>query len=251
MLRFWLMKTSAPLVLSVPNVIHKDIALKLLGGRWDVTEAPFDHTHVEGYSNLRLARLMTAIGWRETAMKDWLLETSDQHFPKNLPTIDHTLPIGNFLREFIAQANPQFLVNQFVRLYKTSKPQPIPLLVDRNQSVGPLFSILIVKGFSERILQSNNRLLTQQSFPDFQLILVRLSHLGTEPNADWAHSLPPLLRKKAIFLEGVGSNRATALNSALEHVTGQHVIVLPEGDSVSANWLALLQNSEQNNRNQC
>ncbi len=180
MLRSLADETSAPLVLSVPNVTHKDIALKLLGGRWDVTEAGLlDHTHVEGYSNLRLARLMTAIGWRETAMKDWLLETSDQHFPKNLPTIDHTLPIGHFLRELIAQANPQFLVNQFVRLYKTSKPQPIPLLVDRNELVGPLFSILIVtKDSASEYFKATIDCLTQQSFPDFQLILVRLSHLG-------------------------------------------------------------------------
>jgi 2-polyprenyl-3-methyl-5-hydroxy-6-metoxy-1,4-benzoquinol methylase len=31
--------TDVPLVLSVPNVTHKDLALKLLIGRWDVTEA--------------------------------------------------------------------------------------------------------------------------------------------------------------------------------------------------------------------
>src|SRR3974377_2292971 len=38
---------NAPLVLSVPNVAHKDVALKLLTGRWDVTEAGLlDHTHV-------------------------------------------------------------------------------------------------------------------------------------------------------------------------------------------------------------
>ena len=38
----------APLVLSVPNVTHKDLALKLLIGRRDVTEAGLlDHTHVD------------------------------------------------------------------------------------------------------------------------------------------------------------------------------------------------------------
>jgi SAM-dependent methyltransferase len=70
---------AAPLVLSVPNITHKDIALKLLTGRWDVTEAGLlDYTHVECYSSRRLAQLMAASGWREIEARDWCLEQSLQ-----------------------------------------------------------------------------------------------------------------------------------------------------------------------------
>ena len=109
-------RDGAPLVLSVPNVTHKDIALKLLLGRWDTTEAGLlDHTHYTLYNENRLSRLMRAAGWRESAIRDWLLEHSDQEFPASVPTLNPRSPLGHFLRSLIDQANSAALVNQFVR----------------------------------------------------------------------------------------------------------------------------------------
>src|SRR5690349_6628099 len=108
------------------------IAVKLLLGRWDVTEAGLlDHTHVTLYTYSRLSRLMKSVGWREVASRDWLLQHSDQDFPASSPVLDEAVPLGYFLLELIKRANPYAIVNQFVRLYQVAEPHPQPLLVDR------------------------------------------------------------------------------------------------------------------------
>ena len=134
----------APLVLSVPNVTHKDLALKLLIGRWDVTEAGLlDHTHVTLYSHARLSRLMMAVGWRQTAARDWLLQHSDQEFPASAAVLNHRLPIGHFLLDFINRANPHAIVNQFVRAYRVAPAQPQPLLESRDEAAAPFLSVVL------------------------------------------------------------------------------------------------------------
>ena len=64
MLRRIAASDNAPLVLTIPNVSHKDISLKLLAGRWDITEAGLlAHTHLAFYTHSRLTRVMAAVGW--------------------------------------------------------------------------------------------------------------------------------------------------------------------------------------------
>ncbi|MDG2571333.1 methyltransferase domain-containing protein, partial [Vibrio parahaemolyticus] len=56
--------SKAPLVISVPNITHKDVAVKLLTGRLDVTEAGIlDHTHFSLFSDEHLKRVTASRGW--------------------------------------------------------------------------------------------------------------------------------------------------------------------------------------------
>ncbi len=229
-------ETSATLVVSVPNASHKDVAMKLLAGRWDVTEAGLlDHTHVECYTERRLKRLMAQSGFREIAAKDWLLETSDQRFPESFLLHDPTLPIGSFQRQLVARSNPHFLVNQFVRAYEPCEPLPVGLLSNREEPVGPLFSIILASEVSchER-LDSLNRNLADQTCQDFQLILTNNSPTaGLTPE-----TLPLSIRSKATIVSSRGAPREEALNEALLHSDGRHVIILPDDAIVTADWLS-------------
>jgi Glycosyltransferase like family 2/Methyltransferase domain len=239
MLRRLAEASGATLVLSVPNATHKDVALKLLTGRWDVTEAGLlDHTHVECYSESRLRRLTAACGWREIAEKDWLLETSDQRFPESFPLFDHTVPIGAFLRQLIEDANARLLVNQFVRAYQVDAPAPIALLDDRSEPSGPLFSLVIAtRERSAGKLAPLFDALARQTCQDFELIVVRHSDAAA-PEDDYLAVLPPALQPKIAVVDRPGLHRSGALNAAVERVSGRHVIVLPEEAVVSADWLA-------------
>ena len=64
-----------PLVLSVPNVTHLELAAKLLQGRWDVTKVGLlDDTHVAFFSAARLAEVTRGAGWLAVAENDFRLQ---------------------------------------------------------------------------------------------------------------------------------------------------------------------------------
>jgi glycosyltransferase involved in cell wall biosynthesis len=235
---------AAPLVLSVPNITHKDIALKLLTGRWDVTEAGLlDYTHVDCYSSRRLAQLMAASGWREIEARDWCLEYSDQRFPTEAPTLDVTLPVGHLLRRLIDWANPHAIVNQFVRSYCIDQPKPLDLWHDRAEPVRPLVSIIVATQREpscdlSRLLDN----LVRQTNQDFELVLLHypLAEADAAGAALVVYELPTALREKSVFVASPLVGLAGALNDALNRIVGHHLVILHADDEVEPQWLSTL-----------
>lgn len=242
MLRRLAEPSSAPMILSVPNITHRDVALKSLSGRWDVTEAGIlDHTHVEAYSDHRLSLLMGSSGWREIDKNDVTYEKSDQAFPSRVPTLDPTLPIGDFMHRLVEDANPHFIVNQFVRAYVVDEPKPISVLHDRTEPSGSQFAILMAT--REGSGQPNRRILEaleRQTNQDFELVVAPYSPDGAAAGNEFAKSLPKQLAKKTLLVAAVAASRAEALNNALDRACGRHLIVLGEDDDLDQGWLATL-----------
>jgi glycosyltransferase involved in cell wall biosynthesis len=235
---------AAPLVLSVPNITHKDIALKLLTGRWDVTEAGLlDYTHVECYSSRRLAQLMAASGWREIEARDWCLEYSDQRFPTEAPTLDVALPVGHLLRRLVDCANPHAIVNQFVRSYCIDQPKALGLCHNRAEPVRPLVSIVVAtqRGPAcdlSRLLDN----LVRQTNQDYELVLLRypLAEADAAADALVVYELPTTLREKSVFITSPRVGLAGALNDALNRIVGHHFVILHADDEVEPQWLSTL-----------
>jgi 2-polyprenyl-3-methyl-5-hydroxy-6-metoxy-1,4-benzoquinol methylase len=239
--------TGAPLVLSVPNVTHKDLALKLLLGRWDVTEdGLLDHTHVTLYSHERLARLMQTVGWRKAATRDWSLYQSDQYFPLSTPLLNRYLPVGQFLHELINRANPHALVNQFVRLYHVDEPRPRPLLVERGEPTGPFLSVLIdsAKDGLDR-LKTLARGLEMQSSGDFEVVILHPPSVSTEELSDGPLAGLPSVGARARFVPNPGGSRAAALNAAVERSSGRYFAVLDDAGRKAPRWVSLIELSER------
>ena len=87
-------RTPSPLVISIPNVAHFDVAAKLLLGRWDVDAGGLlDDTHVRFFSEGELGRLLTAGGWEIEATADTVAEVSDQCWPVDAPTLRPGAPL--------------------------------------------------------------------------------------------------------------------------------------------------------------
>jgi hypothetical protein len=194
---------AAPLVLSVPNITHKDIALKLLIGRWDVTEAGLlDYTHVECYSSRRLAQLMEASGWREIEAQDWCLEYSDQLFPTEAPTLDVALPAGHLLRRLVDWANPHAIVNQFVRSYCIDQPKALDLWHDRAEPVRPLVSIVVATRREPRTTIAAFRQPLGRQIRILSLCFFTTACRWTPPQTPrWSfYELPTALREKSVFV---------------------------------------------------
>lgn len=106
------------LVVSIPNVTHVDVGIKLLLGRWDMTDIGLlDDTHVRFFNGPRVDRTLARAGWAEVDANDVVNSFSDQLFPADAPALRPGTPLRQFLWRVRMAANPYGETYQFVRRY--------------------------------------------------------------------------------------------------------------------------------------
>jgi hypothetical protein len=109
------------LVVSVPNVSHFDVALRLLAGRWiPTTRGLLDATHIRFFTEETLTNLVLRTGWEIVARDNFATLRTDQY---DTPLADAMPPemIGA-LRVLADAENPNASVQQFVWALR-----PVPL----------------------------------------------------------------------------------------------------------------------------
>ena len=106
------------LVVSIPNVTHLDVGIKLLMGRWDMTDTGLlDDTHVRFFNEDRVRTTLAEAGWAEAAVKDVALPVSDQLFPVDAPALRPGTPLRQLLYRIRTAADPHAETYQFVRRF--------------------------------------------------------------------------------------------------------------------------------------
>jgi 2-polyprenyl-3-methyl-5-hydroxy-6-metoxy-1,4-benzoquinol methylase len=114
MLSSWSLKHGNPLlVVSVPNVAHFDLGLRLLTGRWSPTETGLlDSTHIRFFTEETLERMVARCGWEIVARENFSTLLSDQYDRE----LNDTLPVEMIgaLRVLAESHNPHAAVQQFV-----------------------------------------------------------------------------------------------------------------------------------------
>ncbi len=110
----WALKHGEPaLVVSVPNVAHFDIGLRLLSGKWTPTETGLlDSTHLRFFTEPTLERMLRRCGWKIVARDNFEVIRSDQWDPD----LNNELPMEmvGALRVLSETLNPHGSVQQFV-----------------------------------------------------------------------------------------------------------------------------------------
>ncbi|MCU0309403.1 MAG: methyltransferase domain-containing protein [Acidimicrobiales bacterium] len=116
---------SAPLVVSIPNVTHVDVAAKLVLGRWDVDDGGLlDDTHLRFFSEAELGRLLVQGGWVAEAAADTEAAVSDQCWPVDSPALRPGSPLSDLLRTVRRDAGPGATTYQFVRRLRPAPAGP-------------------------------------------------------------------------------------------------------------------------------
>ena len=121
----WSLKHGEPaLVVSVPNVAHFDLGLRLLCGVWTQTETGLlDSNHLRFFTESTLQRMFERCGWELVAQNNLSTSKTDQYDPD----LNDALPaemIGA-LRVLSEAYNPHAAVQQFVW---TLRPMPVNAL---------------------------------------------------------------------------------------------------------------------------
>lgn len=121
----------AHFAVSVPNASHRDVAVKLLAGRWDTSRSGLlDHTHLRFFTDRSLTAVLRTCGLREVARDDRPGPESDQHWPADSALLAQATPLGAFLRRVRSHGDEHGATYQFIRIYT-----PEPTLNDARPSL--------------------------------------------------------------------------------------------------------------------
>lgn len=104
---------------SLPNVTHDSIVLKLMTGRFDMTPSGLlDHTHLRFFTDSSVTAMMGSVGLAESQRHDVTSPKTDQDWPEVHPALSDGALLGTFLRRARAMSDQHGETFQFVRLYQ-------------------------------------------------------------------------------------------------------------------------------------
>ena len=232
------------LVVSVPNVGHRDIAMKLLFGRWDYTTAGLlDQTHLVHHTNRHLSSITLRAGWSQVDEANFHLTRSDQHFPKHHPLLSYSTAIGEYLNDLRSNADEFFDVYQHVRAYRIAEPRlEVKVLHDQYIENIPFLSVITrTQGKRIRNLREVVLCLCSQTDQDFELVVVAHKVTATELDAikSLLNELPGQVKQKAKLIQCDVGTRAAPLNAGFKMASGQYIAILDDDDYVFAHWIEI------------
>ena len=239
---------SPHLIVSVPNVGHRDVAYHLLGGRWNVTDTGLlDRTHLHLFTAPTLRRLLTASGWQLVARDDFAMEHSDQYDPRSL--LHNASLISDFLQYVNDMFNPDNRINQFLWLLKPSAPHAMVTATksDSTATELPLISLLI------RTQGKRNDLLTEalysiyaQDCDDYEVVVCFHTPGQNEDMLlkglhDLIRELPVHLQKNVRLIECAERGRSAPLNALIESARGKYFGLLDDDDILFSRHVSTLE----------
>ncbi|MBA1241970.1 glycosyltransferase [Pseudomonas japonica] len=231
------LKFNCPILVTVPNMAHRDVGFKLAFGAWDKTEKGLlDKTHLQFFNDKIVSDLLSRAGLHEIDRYDVLLEQSDQHFPTYHPALATSTPLNKFLHNLRDGVDASASVNQFVRLCLPGPVVPEPAKSESR----PFLSIITrTQGRRPDTLRDVLLCLSAQTEQDFELLIIghrldKASQLLVERLIDDTHAT---FRKKVRFILVDKGNRTEPLNVGFSSARGDYVAILDDDDIVLANWV--------------
>ena len=237
---------AAPFVISVPNVTHRDVGIKLAFGRWDYADG--------GILDRAQLRFFTASAL-DASLREWGLhivdschvhrEKSDQHFPEDHPALTPRSLLGSILRKYQKASSSDAGIIQFVVLCiagPAEKPRRLPaagLTAER-----PFLSIITrTQGKRPHTLREVFVALAGQSSTDFEVLVMghklrpqelKLVERLIEDNPQW-------LREKIRLILVEQGNRTHPLNIGFLQARGHYMSILDDDDLPLGHWVESFQ----------
>ncbi|MEP1125042.1 MAG: methyltransferase domain-containing protein [Ilumatobacter sp.] len=215
MLSDWMRQfDTAVLVTSVPNVAHRDIAAKLLAGRWDVTQTGLlDHTHLRFFTDSSITEVMASAGFAEAMRNDRTAFRSDQRWPAGSPFTSPHTPLASTVAAIRDLADAHGDTYQLIRGYRVDAGPSAPTLMVADPSpAGVALTVIADPGLDADGLAALRVQLDAQTAADWELLAVERPVTG-------------------------GAERILALDSLLAEVSGAYVAFVERGERVDPRWV--------------
>ena len=237
---------SIPLVTSVPNVTHIDVAAKQLFGRFDSTDAGIlDGTHLTHFTHEAITKLLNATGWRPVDAYDVEYLESDQHFPRSHVALASGSLLARFLQEIRCEADNFHITNQLVRLSVPAAPHPNRA---PKQQTARFLSVLVpVEGAALGLLWEFMLCLFAQTDADFDVILlgIDLNYAQQLDVLQIIEAQVPDLASRCRFVschprsKVAAVNKIEALNTGIGNAHGSYIATVDPFVILKSNWVTV------------
>lgn len=232
-------KYNALLIISVPNICHKDIAFKMMEGEFNYTQTGLlDKTHLSFFSAKRLEQCMNDAGFQQVACNDFCLEQSDQHFPPQSTFLSSATTIYQYFNYIKKLVDPFATVNQFVRAYVSL--EKCDKKIPSNFSNKPFLSVITrTQGTRIEALSETLLCLTGQTNTNFEVLIMghKLTVERQIAVERVIEELPDWIREKVRLIKVDYGNRTAPLNVGFEQASGEYIAILDDDDIVFDNWV--------------
>lgn len=224
-------------VVSIPNVAHADLAVKLVAGRWDVVDVGLlDDTHVTLFTERRVRDTFARHGFAELAANDVVIPDTEQQYPADHPAVAREATLSAHLRAVRRRADTSGDTYQFVRCYEVGPVtgESPPTLADRADTEGPRLSVVVHVRDGAGVGDLLTCLAAQHD-RDLEVLLV-----STSSTVDAGAAVAGYDDAFGSLVRVVPPARclADACNAALDLVGGRLVAFLDESTVVTGRWSA-------------
>ncbi|PXX39321.1 MULTISPECIES: methyltransferase domain-containing protein [Burkholderia] len=233
------------LVLSVPNVTHRDVGLKLAFGRFDYTsDGLLDYTHTRFFSETSFKQTLEHCGLYCIEKNDVRVAISDQHFPDTHPALSRGTSLNRLLTSLRHEAEENDDVNQFVWACVAGPLMQGEAFIAERQIKRPFLSIVTrTQGKRMHSLIEVFTCLAGQTCTDFEVLVVghRLTEDARLAVERVIEDNPEWLRNKIRLVRVDKGNRTHPLNRGFEEARGQYIAILDDDDTPMAHWVETFQ----------
>ena len=232
-----------PLIVSVPNVTHRENAAKMLAGRFEyTTDGLLDHTHIIHFSRDTLMRMTRDAGFVEIAQNDTQALYPDRDLHRDTEATWYEATWFSAVARIRAMAGNDATTYQFVRAYLPAPSTMESWYVDPSARVTrPFLSIIIrTTGRETFPLKDTLACLLGQSDHDFEVLLMghRLD-IPRQIEVEKVIEKVPIFLRERIKLVLVGDgNRTKPLNVGYGLARGRYIVTLDDDDLIFGHYVS-------------
>jgi glycosyltransferase involved in cell wall biosynthesis len=234
-------RSLANVVVSAPNVTHRDIGSKLALGAWSYTSfGLLDRANVRLFDQSMLLAALEKAGLPVVDRHDVIRPVSEQHFPETHPALAAGTPLNGLLLEAARQANPYSDTYQFVWLCTPAREMDCTTSSTLGEDVRPLLTAVVrTQGRRIHTLVEVLTCLSGQSDPDFEILVIghKLDRESAKAVARVIEDTPDWLRQKISMLHVDDGGRTRPLNVGFAAARGRYICILDDDDIPMANWV--------------
>lgn len=232
----------APLLVSVPNIAHKDIAFKMLEGDFD---CPANNSI---FSHKRLEKVMRDAGFellsfRDIHDADVTNEITGQHVSDESILLSAATTTHRYLDWLKSAIDPHADVRRFVRTYVPRSGASLKLKKDLKpdeEERRPFLSVISrTRGRRPEALTEMLLCLTGQTDTDFEVLVMghRLTAEQQTVVERIIEDLPDWMRRQTRLIRVDDGNRTRPLHEGFMAAKGSYVAILDDDDLVLDRWV--------------
>ncbi|SFJ55401.1 Glycosyl transferase family 2 [Phyllobacterium sp. CL33Tsu] len=232
---------NALLIVSVPNIAHRDVGFKLALGKINHTEAGLlDHTHVRMFDDNFLTETLRHSGFYITDRNDVRKAKSDQFFPSSHPVLQEGTTIRTFLNQLRSNVDDSGTINQIiVSCLPGEKISKVPF--ERPAPETRPFLTIVTRTQGKRIASLVELLtcLAGQTCTDFEVLIVghNLSVDDQIAVEIIIEDLPTWLKDRVRLIRVEEGNRTRPLNAGFAAAKGEYIAIHDDDDIPLGHWV--------------